>query len=455
MKYEEYFKGKKITLMRIGLLGRGVGDAAFLAEAGAEVLVVDEASQEQMQASVDALKEYSNISFKFGPYELDDFSNCDMVLVGAGAPLDSIELEEARKHNVPLKQSAALFAELSGVPVIGVTGTRGKSSVTHMIHHVLSQGTEGGSVILGGNIQGVSNLQLLKEVKEDSMAVMELDSWQLQGFGWAGISPQIAIFTNFMEDHMDYYRKGGLSSEDGMKNYFNDKAQIFINQKDNAVLITSADVFKKAQELRGDVSLGQEVELVDDSSLPEDWTLKIPGVHNRMNAAFAYKALQATSLDDDLIKEGLESFDGVEGRLQFLKEDKGVKIYNDNNATTPAATVAGIAAVTSGDKDIVLIVGGTDKNIDLAQLVSSIRKHCKYVVLYSGTGTDKLKRLLPKNIDMEEHEMLTNCVKAAVAQTENGDVLLFSPAFSSFGKYYKNEYDRGDQFVAAIEDQVK
>ena len=165
MNFSNYFAGKKITVMRIGLLGRGVGDAAFLAEMGAEVLVVDNAQQSVMQPSVDALSAYSNITCKFGEYDLADFTSCDFVLVGAGTPLRSPQLQAARDAGVPLKQSAAWFAELSKVPVIGVTGTRGKSTVTHMIHHVLSEVT-GEAILLGGNVRGVSNLQLLKEVKE-------------------------------------------------------------------------------------------------------------------------------------------------------------------------------------------------------------------------------------------------------------------------------------------------
>lgn len=183
MELANYFKGKKITVMRIGLLGRGIGDTTYLAEAGAEILVVDDAPQSAMQSAVDALSGYSNITFKFGPYDKADFSKADFILVGAGAPLDLPCLLHAKEQGIPLKQSAAWFAELSKVPIIGVTGTRGKSTVTHMIHHVLSFVTDG-EVLLGGNVRGVSNLQLLNQAKADSLCVMELDSWQLQGFGW-------------------------------------------------------------------------------------------------------------------------------------------------------------------------------------------------------------------------------------------------------------------------------
>ena len=175
IEMKDFFKGKRVTVMRVGLLGRGVGDAAYLAEMGACVHVVDDAPQEVMQPSVDALAQYSSITFTFGPYQKEHFIDTDYVLVGAGAPRNMPVLQAAQDAGVPLKQSAAWFAELSGIPIIGVTGTRGKSTVTHMIHHVLEQVT-GERVLLGGNIRGVSNLQLLKEVKEDSLCVMELDS---------------------------------------------------------------------------------------------------------------------------------------------------------------------------------------------------------------------------------------------------------------------------------------
>jgi len=145
MRYDAYMnvcaqlEGKKVTVMRIGLLGRGVGDAAFLARNGAKVLVVDDAPQEAMQSSVDALKHYPNIAFKFGPYDLEDFRNCDFVLKGAGALLDSPEIEEAERAGVPVKMSASWFMELSGIPVVGVTGTRGKSTTTHMLHAIMQE----------------------------------------------------------------------------------------------------------------------------------------------------------------------------------------------------------------------------------------------------------------------------------------------------------------------------
>jgi UDP-N-acetylmuramoylalanine--D-glutamate ligase len=444
MKFSKYFKDKKVTVMRIGLLGRGIGDTAFLASAGAEVHVVDDASKEDMQPAVDALSEYPNVKFTFGPYQNEHFTECDYVLVGAGAPLDLDCLKAARTAGVPLKQSASWFAELSKIPVIGVTGTRGKSTVTHMIHHVLSEIT-GENILLGGNVRGLSNLQLLNDVKEDSVCVMELDSWQLQGWGWNEISPQIAVFTNFMEDHLNYYQKDGMTKEEGMNAYFADKANIFKYQEDSGVLVTVPEILEWAKSAK-DLSLGQEVVLVDSSALPEDTLLSMPGEHNRLNASLAYQALKAVSLTDEEIFAGLTSFKGVPGRLEYLGLIDGVQVYNDNNATTPAATVKGLEAVSDKtNPNVILIAGGTYKKVDPVPLIEAIPKYCKQVIFLPGTGTDMIK----DKLEGEEVADMKQAVDLAINSSDIGDVILLSPGFASFG-IFKNEYERNDQFVTLI-----
>ena len=445
-EHRVFFEGKKVTVMGLGLLGRGVGDAAYIAESGAaEVIVTDLKTKEELQSSIEKLRDFKNITFVLGEHRLEDFENRDVVLVAAGVPLNSKYVAHAKQTSEKVTQSAALFAELSRVPVIGVTGTRGKSTVTHMIHHVLSV-TTGEEILLGGNVRGLSNLQLLKEIKEDSLCVMELDSWQLQGWGWSHMSPQIAVFTSFMKDHLNYYMKEDREEVAAMELYLRDKANIFAYQDESGVLVTTPEVFEQIKQL-SDISLGQEVILADASVIPEDALLAMPGEHNRLNAALAYEALKAISLTDEEIFSGLASFPGVEGRLQYLGERDGVKMYNDNNATTPQATVAGIKAVgSSDDKNVILIAGGADKNIDTTELEETIPQYCKKVFWLSGSGTEKIT---PK-IGGEVFETLKEAVEAGLAAGEPGDVLLFSPAFASFG-HYKNEYERNDDFLNILE----
>ncbi len=451
MDLSNYFKGKRVTVMRIGLLGRGIGDAAYLAESGAQVLVVDAANQEVMQPAVDALAHYTNVAFKFGPYDFADFKDADMVLVGAGAPIDEPVLVACRDARVRLVQSAALFAELSGIPIIGVTGTRGKSTVTHMIHHVLSYITAE-PILLGGNIRGVSNLQLLQSVTPESLCVMELDSWQLQGFGWSEISPAVAVFTTFMEDHLNYYERGDKTRDEAMAAYFTDKAQIFLHQEESGVFITTPAVFEWVKKVLPKETLGQEIILADMSVLPEDMLLAMPGEHNRLNAALAYEALKATGLTDEEIFDGLATFPGVEGRLQLVTTVNNVRIYNDNNATTPQATTVALESLDQGNKNIILIAGGADKNIDVTKLAYAITEHCKNVFLIPGSGTDNLLGYLDGG---DLGVSIMGDLKLAFAEATRiataGDIILFSPAFASFAQY-KNEYERNDEFIGLVDD---
>jgi len=444
--YSQYFKGKKITVMGLGLLGRGIGDVAFLAEMGAELIVTDMKSEIELSPALEQLSQHKNITYVLGEHRETDMVDRDYLLVAPSVPLESPYVAAARSAGVPLKQSAAWFAELARVPIIGVTGTRGKSTVTNMIHHCLSVIT-GEEILLGGNIRGKSNLQLLKEVKEDSLCVMELDSWQLQGWGWNNMSPQVAVFTNFMEDHQNYYQKGGVSHSEGMDLYFNDKAQIFLHQDESGVLVTTPEVFEQAKSLSG-VSLGQEVVLADASIIPEEAHLAMPGEHNRLNAALATEALKALSLTEEDIFPALATFGGVEGRLQLLATVDNVRIYNDNNATTPQATMAALEALDLGNKNIILIAGGADKDIDLSKLSKAIGEHCKQVILTPGNGTDKLVPQLNGNV--VQVDGLAQAVEEARLSAGNGDIILFSPAFASFAQY-KNEYERNDEFVTLVQ----
>jgi len=437
--------------MGLGLLGRGIGDVRTLASCSAKLLVTDLKSKEVLAPSLAALKDFPDIAYVLGEHRLEDFQECDMVLKAAGVPLDSVYVAEARSHSIPIKMSGALFTEISGIPIIGITGTRGKSTVTHLIHHVLSQMTDG-EILLGGNVRGVSNLALLEKITEESIAVMELDSWQLQGFGEQRISPQIAVFTNFLDDHLNYYKND-------RDVYFADKAQIFLHQGPGDTFITTPEVFARAEaytSARG-VTFAQEVVLVDESLVPEDWTLPLRGHHNRLNIALALAALRASGLEDEAIQSGIETFKGLPGRLEFLGEYKGVKVYNDNNATTPDATIAALRALgedTPDKKNIVLIMGGDDKNLDMSKLLAEVPRFCSQVVLFKERGTERVKDAIfameKDGIDLYEEEGLVPTVERAFSVAKPGDIILYSPAFTSFGKYFNNEYDRNDQFVAAV-----
>jgi UDP-N-acetylmuramoylalanine--D-glutamate ligase len=437
--FKSYFKGKKITVMGLGLLGRGVGDVAFLAECGAELTVTDLKPVTALSPSLAKLRKFQNIKYILGEHRLEDFQNCDFVLKAAGVPLDSIHIKEAKKNNIPIEMSATLFAKLSGLPIVAVTGTRGKSTVTHLIAHILE--SAGKKIILGGNVRGVSNLQLLKKVKKDSVAVFELDSWQLQGFGDSKISPNISVFTTFFKDHMKYY-------DQDMKKYFSDKANIFKYQKKEDVLVVGAQAMPFVKKWGGVL---KSKLLLADKNLPKDFVLSIPGEHNIYNAALAVCVARVLGVKDELIKKALKNFRGVSGRLEFVRDIKGVKYYNDTTATTPEATLVALQALSLpkqgfGVKKIVLIMGGSDKGLDIGTLLKEIPKYCKAVILLSGSGTETIKNKITYE---KEVDSLKKAVGLAKKLAVKGDIILLSPAFASFGMF-ENEYDRGDQFAKLI-----
>lgn len=423
--------------MGLGLLGRGVGDACFLAEHGAELIVTDLKSREELKESVARLEGFSNVTFVLGEHRLEDFRDRDFILKAAGVPLDSPYIAEAHAHHIPIKMSAAWFAELTEIPIVGVTGTRGKSTVTYMINAILEEA--GVPVLLGGNVRGVSTLSLLKDVKDDHIALFELDSWQLQGFGEAGLSPNVSVFTTFMSDHMNYYK-------DDMDAYLDDKAKIFLHQLPTDTLILGSQCAERIQDAYQERIQAHTI-VAGAHDFRSDWVLKVPGEHNRYNAALAVEAARALDIDDEVIERALAAFPGVPGRLQFLKEVDGVSYYNDSNSTTQEATVAALTALQDERKPVVLIMGGADKGLSMETLLSVIPETTKHVALLQGSGTDRIRKALP---DAHVFDTLREAFEDAREHAVAGDAVVLSPAFASFGMFV-NEYDRSDQFDALVE----
>lgn len=437
--YKNYFKNKKITIMGLGLLGRSIAYTKFLAGCGAQLIVTDLKSREMLNTSIKLLSKYRNIKFVIGAHRLIDFKNTDMIIKSAGVPLDSIYIKEANKNKIPVEMDASLFAKLAPeVTIIGVTGTRGKTMTTMLIYEILkaNEKTLKRKVYAGGNIRGGATLPLLSKVKAGDIVVLELDSWQLQGFGEAKISPNISVFTTFMPDHMNYYKNN-------MNKYFEDKANIFKFQKKGDTLIIRPDMKKLIpKNIKGKL-------IVANKKSVTGFDFLVLGDHQRENLACAVEVAKQFNIPVSNIKKVVKDFKGVEGRLQYVKTVKGVKIYNDNNATTPEATVSGLEALKGKKKNIILIAGGADKGLDTAELEKAINKYCKKVVLLSGTGTDKLISKNKFKVPIMMTSSIKDSIKNAQKGAKKGDTILFSPAFASFGMF-TNEYDRNDQFMKII-----
>ncbi len=437
------FKGKKVTVMGLGLLGRGVGDVEFLAKQGADLIVTDLKTKKELAKSLEQLKQFKNIRYRFGEHREEDFEKRDFILKAAGVPIDSPYITHAKKHSIPVYMSTALFAKLTEGTIVGITGTRGKTTVTYMLFEILKRAYTGTKkkVFLGGNIQGISTLPLITKVKKGDVVVLELDSWQLQGFGDLGISPPISVFTTFMPDHLNYY-KGDL------RTYFDDKANIFINQKAKNTFVAGEQLCTLPKAFTKRFPRGTR--FVSERALPKQVTLQIPGEHNMYNAALAFITARSMKVPQKIIILSLLKFKGVSGRLEKIATWNTVPIYNDTTATTPEALCVALEAV--GKKhNIVLIMGGSDKMIDLSILKGPIAEYVKTIFLIPGTGTKRLleEKIIPKQVTVFEYKDLSSIVKASLASASLGDVILLSPGFASFG-IFKNEYDRGDQFVSFV-----
>jgi UDP-N-acetylmuramoylalanine--D-glutamate ligase len=473
--YKQQFKGKKITVMGLGLLGGALNDIIFLIKNGAKVTVTDLKSSIALKTSVEKIKNYelarrqgrlkiknkNKVKFVLGEHRIEDFQNANMIIEPGNVPKDGLYLMEAKKNNIPIYVSESLFVKYlpKHVKIIGVTGTRGKSMTVALIYHILNKNIKNCRVFLGGNVRGVSTLALLDQVKKGDIVVMELDSWALHGMGEIKKSPNISVFTSFMPDHMNYYGSNSLTTSKAMKKYFDDKANIFKYQKENDILIIRPGMkeFIKKSDAKGKFIVVNSKDIID-------WKFNVLGSHQRENLACAVEVAKQLNIPISKIKKSVADFKGLEGRMQLLRVYKGIKIYNDNNATTPEATIAGLKAVSNivksdltisgsptsrNSRNVVLICGGTDKNLPLENLTKAINLNCKFVSFLPGSGTEKLVSSKKVLVTSKIAKDLKEAVENSLGLASRGDVILFSPAFASFGMF-NNEYERNDLFIKII-----
>lgn len=417
--------------MGLGLCGRGLNDTKFFVEKGADVTVTDLKLKKELESSLNELNGLP-IKYTLGKHDKKDFENADLILRNADVPADSKFLKIAYDAGVEVEMDESLFARYCPCPIIGITGTRGKTTTATLIAEVLK--LTGKNVYLAGNIQGTATLPLIDKVTKDDLVVLELSSWQLQGFGADKISPHIAIVTNIYEDHLNRYKS--------MAEYIDDKKNIYKFQKKTDYLIlnnTNAETKKMAKESDAQISW------FEAKDIAEEWDLKLLGEHNKENVAAALQVADIFKLDSKKVRQVCEKFQGVENRLEPVAEIDGVLFVNDTTSTTPVATQA--ALKTFSEFPIILIAGGNEKNIDFTDLAKDVATNTKDVFLLGGSATAKFKEKIQKygKEPVDLYDNMEKAVEDAFEASEVGDVILLSPGFSSFG-LFKNEYDRGEQF---------
>ncbi|MBU2036989.1 UDP-N-acetylmuramoyl-L-alanine--D-glutamate ligase [Patescibacteria group bacterium] len=469
------FKDKRVTVMGIGLHGGGVGVIKFLAEQGAKILATDLRQKEELQSSLDALKDIKNIEYVLGEHRLKDFIAVDMVIKNPGVPADSKYLAATREKNIPIESDIGIFLELCPAPIIGVTGTKGKSTTAALLAHVLSRHYP--QVILAGNIRQ-SVLEKIPEITKDTIVVLELSSWQLADAKNHKKSPHVAVLTNIKQDHLNRYSSFQDYVEDKklIYKFQKDKDYLFLNYNDDlsrelAKEITSRIYFYSAQGtelLHAELpSLNQKARLgayakdkniyygASQELIAPVRNIKLIGQHNLSNALAAVSVADLYNVPPDKIKVALREFKGLEGRLQFIDKIKGVKYINDTTATAPDAAIAAIETINQEypqkdkQKHLVLIAGGADKNLDFIELGKAISNHAKAVIFLSGTATAKIAKEIDPGIKVVKAKSMAQAVSLASGLTETEDIVLLSPGCASFG-LFQHEFDRGKQFNEAV-----
>ncbi|MFH0822404.1 MAG: UDP-N-acetylmuramoyl-L-alanine--D-glutamate ligase [Pseudomonadota bacterium] len=433
------FRGKRITVMGLGLLGRGLGDALFFIRCGAEVTVTDLKTPEELAPSLEKLKGLP-CRLRLGEHHPDDFVNTDMVLRNADVPKSSKFLKLARDNGIPVEMDESLFCRHFPGRVVGITGTRGKTTTTMIIHGILSAYLPG-RVHLGGNVMGLATLPLLETAAPMDTVVLELSSWQLQGFHDAKLSPAASVFTNIHPDHLNRYS--------GMEEYIDDKKAVYRYQKNGDFCLFNGEqpeTAMLAEEAPG------EAAFFSSDLIPPDWMITLPGRHNRENVAAALGLTRRLGVPDASARSFVEKFRGVEHRLQWLGDKDGIGFVNDSTSTTPVAGCMALEAF--GHRTILLIAGGADKKLDLTPFARAAAASARRIALLEGTAAESLYGSLVREGAEEKitgrYTDLEKAVKDLLKEAVPGDVVLLTPGCASFGMF-RNEYDRGDQFMAIVQ----
>jgi UDP-N-acetylmuramoylalanine--D-glutamate ligase len=463
MKWKEYFKDKKITVFGLGLHGGGVGTVKFLAQAGAKITVTDIKTKEQLVPSIKKLEGYKNIRYVLGQHRMEDFSRADIVVKSPPIPWNNPYIKHALKHKVAVEMDSSLFMRFCDRPVIGITGTKGKTTVSILIYEILrSAGLNPIKVGVGQ----APVLDKLLELKNDSVVVFELSSWRLSALGRAQQSPHIGVFKNFLPDHLNYYST--------IESYLNDKKYIYQFQGPKDYLVINHNdktLCSLVDEVPSQIinfsltkhSQGQSVFLddrwiylndgVDEKKIIPLYKLKIRGKHNIANVMAAIGAAHAYGIDIENIRKAVEHFTGVPHRLELVGEVRGIKYYNDTSATMPEAAISAIESFT---QSVILIAGGSSKGLKYDEFARVITQKVKDIVFFKGKASEQMKENLSKLLgenqkasDFVTVDTMEDAVTIATEKAQKNDVVLLSPAAASFG-LFDNEFDRGDQFRKAV-----
>ena len=430
----------------VGLGVTGLSVVRHLHNLGEAVVVVD--SRDIPPALHEFKQSFAEIPLHTGKFDNKLFTNAHRIVVSPGVPLSEPALKLAHEQGVEITGDIDLFANEVAAPVVAITGSNGKSTVTTLVALMAEKNDI--NVAVGGNI-GVPVLDLLDEPKD--LYVLELSSFQLETLNRL---PMVsAVVLNISADHMDRYPDVAAYAMSKQAIY-RDTENAVVNRDDPIVSrmlpANQATIgFTLGVPAAGDFGIcvegGIEYLCKHDELLIETTALKIRGKHNLANALAALALGQSIGLPVPAMLEALKEFPGLPHRTQWVAELNGVSWYNDSKGTNVGATLAAIEGLPGKH---VLIAGGQGKGADFSLLAEAVNKRCRALVLI-GEDADKIAAAIEGVVPVEYADSMESAVKLAAGLAHKGDNVLLSPACASFDMYQGFE-QRGEAFVQAVQE---
>lgn len=433
-------------ILVLGLAKSGTAAARALLQYGKQVRINDKSAKPEDRL----IKELEDLGAEvfYGDHPLEALNNMELVVKNPGISYDHPIVREAVSKNIPVITEVELAYYLTESPIIGITGSNGKTTTTTLITKMIE--SSGIPVKVAGNI-GIVATDVALSIDEDTTMVLELSSFQLQGT--EKFRPNIAVLLNIYEAHLDYHKT--------FENYTAAKCNIFKNQTEEDYVVFNADdpiIMNEISHAKGRLVpfsvknmtedgayissgkiyfRGEEIIHVDD--------VVLVGNHNLENILAAVAAAKLRGAENEAIRNVLATFSGVKHRLQYVETIEGRKFYNDSKATNILATQKALASFT---QPVILLAGGLDRGNEFTDLIPYL-KNVKGMVLF-GQTKGKLQQIAEQvHIPYILAENVEQAAEQAFHMSVEGDVILLSPACASWDQYRTFE-ERGDMFIQAV-----
>ncbi len=445
--------GKRLVIL--GMARQGMSLARFAVGAGAYVTLSDMRPATALAAARASLADLpaDRLRFVLGEHPPTLLDDCDVLALSGGVAIDAPLVVEAQRRGIPLTNDSLEFARRAPAPLVGITGSAGKTTTTSLLGCMGQK--SGRRTWIGGNI-GRPPLMDLAEMSAGDLILMELSSFQLEI--WHDLSPDIATVLNITPNHLDRHKT--------MDRYTEAKLNILRFQGPDGVAVLSADdpgALATRDHVRGRLRLFSRRGPVEDGAYAADgqiWlsgpggrralcplsAIRLRGGHNVLNVLAAAALAEVVGVPDEAIVEGIRTFAGVPHRLETVRELDGVKYINDSIATAPERALAALAAY---DEPIILLAGGRDKDMVWDEWVRHVAQRVKRVILFGELAEPLAARL--SGVAVSRVDTLAEAVYSAQAEAVAGDIVLLSPGGTSFDSY-ADFAERGEHFRLLVTD---